>query len=165
MVVADKPKKRTINHGKRFEEDFRTSVPADVYYQRLKDDAMGFKGIQNECDYIVYNEGTLYLLELKSTKNKTSIPVSNITDYQLESLITRGQMDGIVAGFLINFREVKGNPTYYIDAIELQNYLQKTQRKSIPLAYFEENCVQCISNKKRVRYTYDVANLLTKIKH
>ena len=31
-----------MNAGKRFEQDFKASVPADVYYLRLHDSAIGF---------------------------------------------------------------------------------------------------------------------------
>ena len=165
MSTMDKTKKKPINHGKRFEDDFKKSIPVNVYCQRLKDDAMGFKGIKNECDYIIFNNSTLYLLELKTTGNTTSIPIGNITDYQLDTLIMRDDMDGIEAGFLINFRNVDDNPTYYISAKDLKNFLEKTNKKSIPLEYLRKNCIKCFSSKKRVRYTYDVADLLLDIKN
>lgn len=151
------------NQGKKFEEDFKNSVPADVYIYKLKD-AGGWSNatntrftINNICDYIMYSMPTLYLLELKSFKGK-SLPYSNIKNNQIEGLIDAAQTKGIKAGIVANFRELE--KTYYIDIKELQEFYKESDRKSYPLELFEDRG-QLIEQKKIVtRYKYNIEKFI-----
>ena len=151
------------NQGKKFEEDFKNSVPADVYIYKLKD-AGGWSNatntrftINNICDYIMYSMPTLYLLELKSFKGK-SLPYSNIKNNQIKGLIDAAQTKGIKAGIVANFRELE--KTYYIDIKELQEFYKESDRKSYPLELFEDRG-QLIEQKKIVtRYKYNIEKFI-----
>ena len=65
-----------MNEGKKFEEDFKKSMDKyNIWNYRLRDSSGSWsnnKGSRftpkNICDYIAYNNGKLYLLELKSHK-------------------------------------------------------------------------------------------------
>lgn len=118
---------------------------------------MGFKGVQNPCDYIIYYDGIMYLLELKTTKNKTSIPLSSLTDYQIKELSKRSKEDGIVAGFVINFRETTDNLTYFVSG---QVVDQIKDRKSISLEFCKANCISLSNRLIRVNHSYGIEQFL-----
>ena len=88
---------KKINYGKRFEEDFLKSTPAGVFKLRIKDDTLRFKNVNNPADVILFFRGKMFLLELKSTKEK-SLPYGNIQDNQLNGLYESSRIEGIIAG-------------------------------------------------------------------
>jgi recombination protein U len=153
------------NPGKKFEEDFVKSIPDRCDVTRLKDGGgwsnatnMRFTS-KNPCDFIVFSKpedvmetGDMYKLELKSTKLK-SLPFSNIKDNQLNSLL-ESQRKGVMAWFIVNFRSV--NETYIIAAHQVAGFIEKGERKSIPLDWCRLNC-RCIKQSLiRVRWRYDL---------
>ena len=97
--------------GKKFENDFKSSVPDTCWIYRLRDNASSFSGGNNTrfassniCDYILFDDmtRTLYLIECKSTKG-TSVPLSMIRNNQIEGL-QEASKHNLVAGILVNFR-------------------------------------------------------------
>lgn len=99
-----------MNPGKAFERDFANSSPPNAYIRRLRDcGGMGPKGspryvAANPFDFFIYRDGTLFALELKSTKG-TSLPYSQVKDHQLKGLLDAMHCRGVVAGVVVNFRE------------------------------------------------------------
>ena len=74
-----------INRGKQFENVFvkcwEKSFPTS-FLLRLPDQMSGYKvSAKNLCDFIGFNDGILYLLEIKTHKG-ASLPLNNITQYQ-----------------------------------------------------------------------------------
>ena len=65
--------------GKLFEEQWKRSIPEDVYYLRLKDNPSSFGKdssfvrftLNNPFDCLVFYNGFLFPLELKSTSSKS----------------------------------------------------------------------------------------------
>jgi penicillin-binding protein-related factor A (putative recombinase) len=157
-----------MNEGKIFEQNFRKSIPDDVYYQKLHDSSIGFDienstqrfALKSPYDYILYYRGNMYCLELKSTKNKSiSYAGSNpmIKEHQIKELI-RAKEKGCIAGFIINFRDT-GN-TYYL-CVEFLNILHKYNGKSS----FNEKDIKQFSigipaRKLKVNYRYDLNPML-----
>lgn len=150
-----------VNHGKRFEKDFKDSLPERVDFTRLKD-AGGWGNATNlrfsstnPCDMIIYSGGShgrMYKLELKSTQLK-SLPFGNIKDHQLDSLC-KSEVKGVNALFIVNFRAV--NETYRVSAWALMEYIEMADRKSIPLAWFRERAILIKQTLKRTRYRYNL---------
>jgi recombination protein U len=99
------------------------------------------------------------MLELKSHKGK-SLPFSCIRDNQLSELVQATQK-GVKAGFIVNLRDVE--KTYYVDAVTMQELINTSERKSIPLEFFETQCIKVFGEKKRTRWRYDILNLFYKI--
>ena len=99
------------NPGKLFEEDFKASVPADVYYYRLRDSATGWGGSEgparftpsNDYDCILYRAPHLYCLELKSVAGR-SIRYDALREKQLSGLSRAAGFEETVAGVVVNFR-------------------------------------------------------------
>lgn len=151
------------NEGKKFEEDFRKSIPESVYYYRLRDGTATYYGgnenlrfqTSNICDCILY-DGDFYMLELKSHKGK-SIPFSAFRDVQVTELATACEY-GVKAGFVINMRDVE--ETYFLPAIVVKEYTLTADRVSIPLEYLRSNGTLIKAEKKRVRWRYDITAFL-----
>lgn len=160
-----------MNPGKRFEQNFKESVPKGVFCYRLRDGTANFSGGGNEnvrfqqtniCDFILfgdsqkYRTNLLYLLELKST-NQKSLPLTSIRDSQLEGLKTHSEMPYVEPGFVVNFRVL--DETYFLGVEKLVRFKEQHDRRSIPHAYIAENGVYIPEKKKKVNSSYDLSVL------
>ena len=143
--------------GKIFEEEIKASFPPDFYVERYKDDTAGFKGVANPADFRLYKYPYTFLLELKTHKGK-SIPIEKIRPNQIQGMYKAVQHIGIYGGFIINYRELE--ETYYIAVRDLVDFINSTERKSIPVEWCRENGTRIDQKKKRVRYTYDLSKWL-----
>lgn len=154
-----------MNEGKKFEEDFKKSVPKSCFYYRFKDGTSSWdKGTntrfqsKNICDCMVYayEYGRLYLLELKSHKGK-SIPINCIKINQIKGLLEAREYH-IECYVVFNMRDV--NETYAIDIRTLKAYIETTDRKSIPISFMKEVGELIPQEKKKVRWKYNLENFL-----
>lgn len=150
---------KRVNEGKRFEEDFLGSVPEHMYKMRIKDDTLHFKNVKNAADVLMFYKGKMFLLELKSTQEK-SLPYGNIGEHQLKGLYESSQVDGVVAGLVINFRSV--TETYFLEIDKALLYMNTHSRKSFPLEFVRQEGILINCRKKRVRYHYYVNDLVQK---
>ena len=148
-------KKKDI--GKIFEAEVKDSIPPDVFVERYKDDTAGFKGVCNPADFRLYKFPLTFLIECKSHKGK-SLPFDKIRKGQIEKLLEDVRYNGVVGGFLINFRELE--ETYYVPVDNVYQYMQTAHRKSIPVEWCRISGVRIEQRKKRVRYSYDIGKWL-----
>lgn len=123
------------NPGKRFEDDFRNSVPPGVYCYRLRD-AGGWASAKelrftpsNDYDHLLYKKPLLFTLELKSVAERRW-PYSSLRDSQREGLL-RAAAGGAVSGVLLNFRS-EGR-TFFIPIRQLLDEEQRSGKKSLNL--------------------------------
>lgn len=147
------------NEGKKLEEDIKKSVPQECFYYRFKDNAASFSGGDNTrftssniADCMVMTEENLFILELKSHKG-TSIPFSCIRKNQIEEM-SKIEHKRIKAYFVFNFRDKE--KTYAVKSHKVKVYMQLSERKSIPIKWCEENGIEIIGTKKKIRYNYDL---------
>lgn len=156
------------NAGKAFEEDFKKSVPEECWVYRFKDGTANFSGAKNEnvrfqaqniCDFMVMARDNLLLLELKSHAG-ASIPFSCIRKNQIEEM-TKIKHPKIKAYFILNFRD--NERTYAILATDLKEYMNNTERKSVPISWCLENGVEIESQKKKVRFRYNLTKFFNSI--
>ena len=82
--------------------------------------------------------------EAKECASKTSFPLSSIHNHQLKHLQSVLNQ-GAIAFVIIRFTQL--NQTYYVEAEKLLNYVSSTDKKSIPIQWFEENTHE-------IRYNY-----------
>lgn len=75
--------------------------------------------------------------DVKATTNKTSFPLKNIHKHQVEYLEKVAKHGG-KAFILIHFRE--WNKTWLLWIDQLLNFIAASNRKSLPLDWFEANC-------------------------
>lgn len=150
-----------MNEGKKFEEDFKKSIPSWCWCYRFRDSAGTWQGgsktrftPSNICDFMVMAD-KLFLLELKSHKG-SSIPINCIRENQLKQM-SEIEKSNIAAYFIFNFRDKE--KTYAIKAKEVKSYVEGTQRKSIPISWCEENGIEILSTKKKVRYRYNLTEM------
>ena len=121
-VIYKKPTPITIN-----KVNYKSRSDAVITEARFK--------IPSTTDYNGIYKGKYIDFEAKETKNKTSFPLSNIHNHQIDHLRKIINMGGI--GFII-VRFTMLNQTYYLNGKELFLFLDKENRKSIPLSYFKE---------------------------
>jgi penicillin-binding protein-related factor A (putative recombinase) len=169
------------NVGKKFEQNFKASVPDDIFYHRLIDPPQSFnKGDsslrfswKNPCDLFLFNgqTRTFYTLELKTTgtksfsfeKEKGTNKTANIHYHQIKALTEFGEYDGIVSGFIFNFRvESNGNEiTYFQEIHDFNRMINELNKKSFnAIDLLKYNPIKIEQTKKKVNYTYNVKKLL-----
>jgi len=155
-----------MKSGKRFENNFKGSVPKEVFYYRFKDGSASWGGNEsvrfqssNICDCMIYANGSLCLLELKSHKGK-SLPFSAVRDNQLEELM--GAYDkGVLAGLLVEFSDVKR--VFWLDISIYNDYTKDSDRKSVPIDYFEEYGYELNVETKVVNITMNIKKFIDDI--
>lgn len=148
------------NYGKIFEEQIKKSVSPDMYYLRIKDSAMRFKGDSNICDCFIFYNRTCFMLELKSSQ-ETSLPFGNIKEHQFNGLMDAGKIDGIEAGLLVEMRRYK--ETYFVPIKDAMEYKNSTTRKSFSRDFLIEKGIKLEQTLKRTRYVFNIEKLLNDI--
>ena len=91
--------------------------------------------VPSTTDYNGIYNGKYIDFEAKETKSKTSFPLNNIHNHQIEHLNKITSMGGI--GFII-VRFTSLNETYYLNSKKLDKFINTNKRKSIPIEYFKE---------------------------
>ena len=157
--------------GKRFENNFKKSVPSDIFFYRFKDGSSAWGGndkvrfqSSNICDCELFDGNRLYLIELKSTKGK-SIPFTNlkrnVKDKRLDDLLEASQFKNIIAGIVIEFSELER--AFFIDIKNVIEFMNTSDRKSIPLNYFEIEGIEIEVTKKKVNCIFNIRKLLSEV--
>ena len=165
------------NAGKEFENQFKASVPKDIYFLRLNDSAIGFGGgegakfaVKSPYDCILYKNGIMCALELKSKAINRLVYKStgtvDIREHQIKKLRAASSY-GIRAGFVFNFR--KEAKTYFVSiaAFDYITSFQMSEKKSITLDDVEEamkqnfDIVLIPQRLKKVNYAYDLSVLFS----
>lgn len=170
-----KTTKKTINYGKRFEEDFSSSIPDYCYVHRLKDSAQSYNDSEdtsfswdNECDFFIWNAKlrTFCAIECKSTKYKSMSVQSDKNEkgkmvklHQIESLEKISKYDGTISGLILNFRDEDNDNqrTYFIEINSFINMMKLIDKKSFNeidlLTVGKAKKIQ--GSKKRTRWSWN----------
>jgi len=98
----------------------------DAFYE--KKSTLDYNGIYKE-KYIEF--------DAKETNSKTSFPLNNIHNHQIEHIKNIIDYKGI-AFLIVRFNLL--NKTYLLKGEDLINFINKEERKSIPLNFFETKC-------------------------
>ena len=176
---------RHMNTGKRFEADWKASVPPEIWYYRFRDSPISYYGgsdnenirfsQDNICDCQLYLWPCLHLIELKTVET----PSASLTamfgkwlpdkgEYKkqkhLRELSAAAQHKGITASVVINYRYT--GHTYAVSPDAILHFIglaAQGDRKSIP----EDWCAQCgieVENwQLRVNHRYNVQALVDKL--
>jgi len=163
------------NPGKKFEDDFKNSMPEYCMVHRLKDTAQAYNQStntkftrHNKCDFFIFDSirKTLYCFECKSTKYKSmawqqdeDAPDRLIKWHQIESLTKLGKYNGIEAGFICNFRDEKNNMErcYFIE-ISLFNAMRgRSSKKSFDeIDLIQNGAIRIKGDRKIKRYHWNM---------
>lgn len=146
-----------MNRGKDFENVVRKAFEEveGVSIDRFNDNTAGFMGVRGISDFVVYKTPFEYYIECKVTES-TSLPFSNITKNQWESLEKKHQIDGVCAGVLCWF--INEDLTIFFPITTL-NKVKELGRRSINCKICQENLFPYLvlkGEKKKVFYDYDM---------
>lgn len=171
------------NKGKIFEDDVKSSIPSHCLLIRLPDPPQSFVkskstrfSHKNPCDYVCYNseDKRFWCIECKTTASK-SISFESIyedVDYekmihkhQTVSLLKFSEYEGVISGFLFNFRHFENSDkynetTYFMEVNDFQKMCDKIDKKSFnEIDAILNGAVKVSGNKKRTRYKWDLESL------
>lgn len=161
-----------MNVGKKFETQFVKYAPDYALIHRMPDSAQSFGRSQNlrfsrknPFDFQIWDSrnGTLYALELKSKSGKsisferTKSDKGDIHYHQIEGLRLWGSYNGIVAGLIVEFRDLE--KTIFIDIHDFDTLLSAIDKKSFNLDDLDKNDISYMvipQEKLRENYKYDL---------
>lgn len=153
-----------LNSGKRFEQNFKNSIPKDMFYYRLRDGSSSWdKSAKtrfqqtNICDCLIYDGDNLYTLELKSTKGK-SLPFTNIKEHQITDLLWCSNFLNVVSGFIIEFSSL--NECYFIEISQFKSFYDTTERKSLPIDFCRKNGLKIDVTRLKINKRFNVEKFL-----
>jgi penicillin-binding protein-related factor A (putative recombinase) len=172
-----------MNSGKRFENALKESVPDYVLYHRLNDSTGTFSGGANlrfsskqPCDVFLWNgrTKTFYAIEMKSSKSGSfSYEDIDCTDKQPSKMIHKHQIlgleklsiyEGVVSGFIFNFRYEKENTerTYWQEIDDFLCMYRELNKKSFnEKDLLKYNPIEIEGTKKRTRWTWNMEQFLS----
>lgn len=153
------------NEGKIFEDDFKTSIPEEVYCYRPPDSSIGFDvekssqrfSLKSPFDFILCKNGQMYCLELKSSKEKRmSFGDNNSSMIKLRQVrnLLDAERSGAVSGLILNFRQLE--ETYYVSAGKFMDFVHQTTKKSVNIDDVRQFGILVPSIKKITRYRYNL---------
>ena len=163
------------NTGKKFEDDIKRSVPDYMMLYRLPDAAQSFGGgnklrfsRKNPFDFLMWDSRnrTLFALEMKTVSGKSISferkdgECGEIHKHQIEGLNEWNQYDGIVCGFIIEFRGTE--TTVFLKIADFNDLIEKITKKSFTMKDIEAHGIPHIiipQQKLRTRYRYDIEYL------
>ena len=105
---------------------------------------------KSTLDYSGIYKGKYLEFDAKETNSKTSLPLANIHKHQIEHIKNVIYFKGI-AFLIVRFNYY--NKTFILPGNILLDYINSTNRKSIPYKFFEDNCHE-ITIKYRPRLDY-----------
>lgn len=168
-----------MNIGKKFERQFTDSIPKDVYLLRIHDPPQSFNkeaslrfSLSNPYDFLLYKHPTLFVLELKSTMSALSFWRADfvvdgkkqtfvIKKNQIEGLARAAEHSGIVAGFIINFRN--DNETYFLGIDDFLKLTSNSNKKSLNRIDVSLHGLLIKQEKLRTNYRFDIADLIARL--
>lgn len=176
------------NKGKIFEECIKGSIPDYCLLIRLPDPPHSFEkridtkfAVKNPCDFLCYDsiDNRLWCLELKSTSNKYMTFEDIYSDkqenkmihrHQTKSLLRFSEYNGVVAGFIFNFRHFEGEAnsielSYFMEVNKFQKMCDNIGKKSFTeIDILNNGAIKIQGTKKRTRYSWDIDSLLKEYK-
>lgn len=156
-----------LNSGKRFEQNWKNSIPEDIFYYRLRDGSSSWDKSKktrfqqtNICDCLIFDGEILFTLELKSTKGK-SLPFSNIKNHQIKDLLWSSEFANVISGFIIEFSSI--NECYFIEINLFKSFLENCNRKSLPVSFCREKGLKIGTKELKVNRMFEVEKFLEEV--
>ncbi len=108
--------------------DYKTGKIKEAYFETPS--TTDYNGIYN---------GKYVDFEAKETTSKTSFSLANIHKHQIDHLI-KVKNKGAISFIIVRFTSI--NETYFLTTNVLEEFINKNERKSIPLDFFKERGVK-----------------------
>jgi penicillin-binding protein-related factor A (putative recombinase) len=170
------------NTGKVFEEDLKKSADEQgIFFYRIKDVNPMFlkpntRVSKNDFDSFIYKKPNLFPIEFKSSGQRSiSFDDKIIKQHQITALKEAVEFEGLIAGFIFNFREYD-NFTVFVhikDFLEIQylsqskisehRFKSKLNKSSIGLDVCKEVGIEITNVKKTSRHRYYIGKLLDQL--
>ena len=148
-----------INRGKDFELVIRDAfqrVP-NTTVERMPDPVMGYLGIKNKCDFMMYHFPFQYYIECKTIQSHR-LPIENITFNQRTGMLEVSETDGVIAGVICWF--IPEERTIFLPIQTVEKY-RLAGEKSINLRkMWDDSFIEIHGKKKRVFYDYDIGEFI-----
>ena len=153
-----------VNRGKDFEaivKDCFEQVP-NTYILRLYDPQGGYVAVANPCDFVIYHDSKMYMLECKSVHDNL-LPIyspnpkkkyGNISNTQWEGMLEATKY-GVVAGVLCWW--IDKDVTRFLPIQSLEEY-RNGGAKSIRYDFDLKDSIIINGSKKRIYFDYDFSN-------
>ena len=163
--------------GKIFEQNFKNSIPDNIFYYRPPDAAQSFGNNQNlrfsaksPCDCFMFDGDFLYAFELKSVGTKSiSYEISKddngiIHKHQIDNLKKFSTYKNIISGFIFDFR--LSEKTYFCPITQFIYMTANLNKKSFHEKDLFEWCnpIDIEKKKLKVNYKYNIIKFLEDIK-
>ena len=150
------------NRGKQFEAIIKSvaSKSPDVSIDRLIDPTMGYVGIANICDFILYKYPYEYYLECKAITKNTLNYKGHISQTQWDGLLEKSKIPGVMAGILVWF--IDWDKTLFIPI----QYLEESRLKGDKSFNIKSSDIKhfvLMGKKKRVFFDYDFKSFMKEI--
>lgn len=157
-----------MNLGKKFEQNWRKSIPdrKNIYYYRLKDGTANWAGgnnynvrfqASNIADAFLFYDNYLLILELKHHKGK-SLPLNCIRANQVKEMTEASKKLGVIPFLIVFFSDIERCFALRINTFN--DFVENSDRKSIPLSFFEEKAIEIGVKKLKTNYKFDINSFL-----
>lgn len=168
------------NAGKIFEEQLKKSTPSYSLLYRLPDAAQSFYknsslrfSAKNPFDFLLWDSlgHILFALEAKTVSGKSISFERNKEEHgeihlhQIEGLNIWQKYDGIIAGFIIEFRVLE--KTIFIAIEDFNKIMVSIDKKSFTLKDLNDNNIPYFvipQKKARKRFTYDIDSFMAEMR-
>lgn len=171
------------NPGKVFEHSIKESAEKqNIFFFRVRDIFVPpeyrdkIRVLPNKYDNLIFSQGILIPMELKSTKSRSvSFKEKILKQKQIDSLAEATSYECVTPGFLLNFRAYQ--KTYFVHINDFteykaiaeggtptRTYQAKINKASISMDIATEIGIEVDSHLLRTHYRYDIAKLVTDIK-
>ena len=147
---------------------------ADIWYNNSKNTKFAW---DNPCDFFVYQTATkdLYAIECKTTHGRCFSYQANADDgkrmikyHQIKSLSEFAGYNGIVPGFMLNFRDdaTGAQRTYFQHINDFNKMRRNIGKKSFnEMDLILNGAIKINGTKKRTRYRWDLDKFLQQTYH
>lgn len=159
--------------GKVFEENWKKSVPDDIWIYRPPDAAQSFNQFSNlrfsqksPCDYMMFDGHHFFCLELKTVAGKsisferTKKDKGEIHYHQIEYLKSCLSFENVIPGLIIDFRGTDNTWFLHInqwDAL-INSITKKSFNESDLLSYSHPILIS--KKKLKVNYRYNIQRFI-----
>lgn len=164
------------NVGKIFEQNWKKSIPDNIFYYRPPDSAQSFGTNQNlrfssksPCDCFMFTGDFLYTLELKSVGTKSISFEREKSDkgvihkHQIDNLRKFSTYKNIVSGFIFDFRI--SDKTYFCTIGDFIYMINNLDKKSFNEDDIFKWCrpLEIQKRKLKVNYRYNIEKFIKEV--
>lgn len=156
-----------MKKGQKFEDNFRKSIDrdsSDLFFYRFKDGTANWNPTEktrfqahNIADHFVFYKNKLFICELKSHKGK-SLPFSCIRDTQYTEMFEASKKKNVYSLVFVFFSDIE--ECYVASIGSILAFKTNSDRKSIPLSFFQKHGFKIDCRKLKTNYRFDVQSFL-----